>query len=661
MRLVTATFCATMVSMLLLASFVQAQTVTPPKARIHVLGVSGEMLKQQIPGMDKPSNGLPNVAKGDKVYLRSAGVISLNSGATKWASASFSFTDKPSASTATFERIDDVTYFFIPDEEGTYVVEMDSEDDAGQSGTATVTVNVGKYVGIGGIVGSSATPPECRVCHSAKAAEWEGTMHARAIMPIDYSSNFAAYCLPCHTTGSPNADAEGDGWAHRARVLGWTFPSVIQAGNWDDIKANFPELAKMANVQCESCHGPSGSHGLTGNKADNRTAISYTAYQCRQCHDAPDHHPEFQEYDNAAHSTSMTSGLNTESMNRGNATNTMSDCARCHTANGHVEVHIKGAQFSSAPYANPAAVTCIACHDPHANNNPAQLRKPVNESCIDCHSIRPSGHSGLHSSHQGPMIKGEGGAELPGYTYRSSAHSAIDSRCVQCHMAAPEEQYKDKLGGHTFKVMYDNDTPDDVSDDVINQTGCIECHTGGVALQSMHETQDEIRALLDELKSYLKLRADGRPLFQMDPSLSTTEADLHYNWYFVTNDNSFGVHNYLYSKDLLTASIAVAKTLNVEHIGGPRSFALEQNYPNPFNPSTTIRFSIPTAQDVTISIFDASGTLIYTLVNNQFQAGTYSVQWNGTRGLGESVPSGVYFYRISAGEYNATKKMMLVK
>ncbi len=659
MRNVSAILAVALCSLLLCAQVAQAQTVTPPKLRVTVVGVSGEMLKAQIPGMDKPSNGLPNVAKGDKVYLQAGGVISLNAGATKWATSNFTFTEKPAGSNATFEKIDDVMYYFIPDAEGTYRVELIAVDDAGKDDTASIAINVAKYVGIGGIVGSGATPPECRVCHADKATSWAGTMHSNAIMPIDNVASFKAYCLPCHTTGSPNTDAEGDGWAHRARVLGWQFPATIAVGNWDAIKTNYPELAKMANVQCESCHGPGSAHN--GVKADNKAPVLLSSAQCKQCHDAPDHHPQFQEYANAGHAISLVSGYNTEYTNRGSKTSRDSDCARCHTANGHIEVHVKGATSTSAPYANPAAVTCVACHDPHANNNPAQLRKAVNETCTDCHSVRPSGHSGLHNSHQGPMIKGEGGMEFAGYTYRSSAHSAIETRCVQCHMAAPEAAYQDKLGGHTFKVLFNNDTPDDHTDDVINQTGCIECHGSGVDLETMVETQNEIKALLDEFKGYLRLRSDGRPLFLNDTTLTTTEKDLHFNYFFVANDNSFGVHNYLYSKDLLTASIAVAKTLEVEQIGAPKGFALDQNYPNPFNPTTTIRFSIPTAQNVTVTIHDATGKLVYTLVNGHYQAGTYSAKWNAT--LGEAIPaqSGVYFYRISAGDFTATRKMMLVK
>ncbi len=658
MRNVTATFCVALCAVLMVATVTQAQTPTPPKARISVLGVSAEMLKAQIPGMDKPSNGLPNVAKGDKVYLQTGGVISLNTGATKWSTATFTFTEKPATSNVTFEKIDDITYYFVADVEGTYRIEMICSDDANVLDTNTVVVNVAKYVGVGGIVGSGATPPECSVCHAPKAATWAGTMHSQAILVIDVNTHFTAECLPCHTTGSPNTEAEGDGWAHRARVLGWVFPTVIQAGNWDAIKANYPELAKVANVQCESCHGPGSAHN--GVKADNKTAISMTASQCRQCHDAPDHHPQFQEFANAGHAISMTSGTNPEGINRGSKTSTTSDCARCHTTNGYVDVAIKGAQYTSAPYATPAPVNCIACHDPHENANPSQLRKAVDESCTYCHSVRLSSH-GLHHSHQGPMIKGVDGRELPGYTYRTSAHSAIDTRCVQCHMATPDAAYQDHLGGHTFKVFYDNGTPTDATDDVINQTGCVECHGSGVELETLEETQEEIKALLAELKLLLPLQTNGTPKNPLDTTLTTLQQDLSFNYYFVEYDGSFGVHNFLYSKDLLTASIAVAKTLGVEKIAGPKDFALEQNYPNPFNPSTAIRFSIPTAQTVNIMIYDATGKLINTLVKGQYQAGTYSAQWNGMTDDGVQAQSGVYFYRIMAGNYTATKKMMLVK
>jgi hypothetical protein len=86
----------------------------------------------------------------------------------------------------------------------------------------------------------------------------------------------------------------------------------------------------------------------------------------------------------------------------------------------------------------------------------------------------------------------------------------------------------------------------------------------------------------------------------------------------------------------------------------PIHYDLSQNYPNPFNPSTQITYSIPKATDVTLKVYDVLGREIAVLVNERKQPGEYKVTWNA-----EGVPSGVYFYRIVAGEFVETKKMMV--
>jgi hypothetical protein len=88
----------------------------------------------------------------------------------------------------------------------------------------------------------------------------------------------------------------------------------------------------------------------------------------------------------------------------------------------------------------------------------------------------------------------------------------------------------------------------------------------------------------------------------------------------------------------------------------PNEFALSQNYPNPFNPSTKIQFSIPKHNVVTLKIFDIAGREIATLLNKEMNAGNYSIEWNASH-----LPSGVYIYRITAGEFSDSKRMMLVK
>jgi len=93
----------------------------------------------------------------------------------------------------------------------------------------------------------------------------------------------------------------------------------------------------------------------------------------------------------------------------------------------------------------------------------------------------------------------------------------------------------------------------------------------------------------------------------------------------------------------------------------PRSFVLEQNYPNPFNPTTTIGFDLPEACRVELVIYDISGRTIRTLARGGYAAGRHQVVWDGTDERGNSVASGVYVYRLVAGEHVFVRKMVLMK
>jgi photosystem II stability/assembly factor-like uncharacterized protein len=88
----------------------------------------------------------------------------------------------------------------------------------------------------------------------------------------------------------------------------------------------------------------------------------------------------------------------------------------------------------------------------------------------------------------------------------------------------------------------------------------------------------------------------------------------------------------------------------------PRQFSLYQNYPNPFNPSTKIRFDVRDVSDVKLIIYDILGNALNTLVNEQLKPGIYEAEFDA-----ENLTSGVYFYKLSAGEFVETKKMILVK
>jgi hypothetical protein len=92
----------------------------------------------------------------------------------------------------------------------------------------------------------------------------------------------------------------------------------------------------------------------------------------------------------------------------------------------------------------------------------------------------------------------------------------------------------------------------------------------------------------------------------------------------------------------------------------PSAFGLEQNYPNPFNPTTRIQYSLARPAQVTLTVYNIIGNVVTTLVNGFQEAGIYSVQF-GSSELAFGVPSGVYFYRLEAGSFVATRKLVLVK
>ncbi len=93
----------------------------------------------------------------------------------------------------------------------------------------------------------------------------------------------------------------------------------------------------------------------------------------------------------------------------------------------------------------------------------------------------------------------------------------------------------------------------------------------------------------------------------------------------------------------------------------PEGYALSQNHPNPFNPSTTISYSLPAAGHATLRIYNVGGQLIRTLVDSIQPEGEYAVRWDGCDRDGQRVTSGIYFYHLSAGNWNQAKKMVLMR
>jgi hypothetical protein len=107
------------------------------------------------------------------------------------------------------------------------------------------------------------------------------------------------------------------------------------------------------------------------------------------------------------------------------------------------------------------------------------------------------------------------------------------------------------------------------------------------------------------------------------------------------------------------AVIATAIRNDIQSV--PNKLELSNNYPNPFNPSTTINFSVPNTSNVSLVIYNTLGQNVKTLVNNQVLNGKQTFVWDGKNDFGSSVPSGIYFYRLTNGSSSITKRMVLLK
>jgi hypothetical protein len=135
-----------------------------------------------------------------------------------------------------------------------------------------------------------------------------------------------------------------------------------------------------------------------------------------------------------------------------------------------------------------------------------------------------------------------------------------------------------------------------------------------------------------------------------------------YSYYFLDTTASLGTWYYrLKQRDRdgtvhFTGGIRIEVTSGIDTRTNPTDFALHENYPNPFNPATTIGYDVVRSSWVTLKVYDMLGQEIATLVNETKPAGAYKVQLDA-----KNLAGGVYFYRLRAGSFVQTKKLMLLR
>jgi len=465
-----------------------------------------------------------------------------------------------------------------PDLVGQYTVTATISTASSGSTNLTQNITAGTYLG----------SFSCGFCHGGGVLApdtyegWFGTRHAsmftRHIDGLDGGYSRSS-CITCHTVGyDANTNAVNGGFDDVATLLGWTFPSVLTNGNW---AAMSNQLQAVANIGCENCHGAGSQHALAAlfegaDVAKQRISKTLSPGDCAQCHDSMTHHFRPAEWSNSRHAIA--------------AEETSSSCGRCHTAQGFANF-AAGKPAVSTPY---EVITCSACHDPHSATNEHQVRtvanitlmdtsKPggptvvtngsIGKLCMQCHISRrdavtyaeaPHSHYGPHHGPQTDMLVGVNaityGKDIP-----SSAHrDVVEEACVTCHMQENEGTPSfTHAGGHTFSMKWDSGT------NVYEMTeACVECHGEIEGFDFKRQDYDgngivegvqtEVKGLMGKLG--MMLPPIGQPTVDnSDATVNTlTQPQLKalYNYLFVEEDGSFGVHNLSFAVGLLKASIA---------------------------------------------------------------------------------------------------------
>jgi len=130
--------------------------------------------------------------------------------------------------------------------------------------------------------------------------------------------------------------------------------------------------------------------------------------------------------------------------------------------------------------------------------------------------------------------------------------------------------------------------------------------------------------------------------------------------------SSFGIdaQNELYILDYFAGEIYKLEATPVTGVNDPNQpdfFQLAQNYPNPFNPTTTISYRLEKTARVELVIYNTAGQKVTTLLDTNQHAGEYKVKWRGESDSGDKVASGLYFYRLQAGDLTQSRKMILLR
>jgi hypothetical protein len=488
------------------------------------------------------STGVSNVGIQVPVLLRGAAQDSYT-----WTMAG------PSGSSASLADASSQYPSFTPDVEGKYTF---TEATSG----ASFDVYAGTWMGM--ITGLDANGrPEadstCTTCHNGNTAPdafttWATSGHAEVLAQNidDPTGHWSLSCASCHSVGYDTA-ADNGGFDEVVAQEGWEAPHGA-VGNYALMLENYPQSARLANIQCENCHGPQDSDAHTIGAA--RQNISSDL--CGSCHGEPPRHGRYQQWEESGHANIELAIEDATVENRGA---TAGHCGRCHAGEGYIAwisqgdltQRIQGADGNATAEELAAlgltvdtvhSQTCAVCHDPHdvgtlsGEPNTATVRVTDDTGmlpagfeavavgrgalCMTCHNTRngahndavgdPTSYSAPHTAAQADVLMGQN-AYFVAVGQRAS-HSFITDTCTNCHMelSPPPAEFSNAGAGtnHSFTASMEI---------------CSDCHgtfDGGTLTESVEAMLEEMSAAMGSyligqmpaqvhLKDYTPHEVDG--------------------------------------------------------------------------------------------------------------------------------------------------------
>jgi hypothetical protein len=454
---------------------------------VTTTGTFNDTINVTIPLPYALSTGLRNVPIGVPVLVRSK-----TQNSYEW------LITAPAGSKASLSDANTRFPYFTPDFAGEYIVTE-------KVSSSTLTIYAGTWQGAISGIDDNGRPlaTTCITCHNGKVAAdqfaaWKESGHAEILTEnLNTSAHYGEDCFSCHSVGFNKGVVNGgfDDVSDYSAFLNSGMINKPAPDNWAKMLATFPESARMANIQCENCHGPNNHAALHPDETPSSARISISSDVCAECHGEPPRHARFQQWEQSGHANFELA------IDEGGS----ASCARCHTGQGFLAwieqedltLRLQGAAGNATADELRALgltpdliqpITCATCHDPH---NPGNLSgKPNNTTvriegdtpllpsgflarnvgqgaiCITCHNTRngshneanpPTSYSAPHVAAQGDVLMGEN-AYLVG-TGQRSPHASITDSCVRCHMeiTPPPAELSYQLSGtnHAFNASLD--------------------------------------------------------------------------------------------------------------------------------------------------------------------------------------------------------------